>query len=361
MPARIAVVLPTCNRLGMLKRTLRSLEEQEFKDFTVYLSDDASKDGTRLLGSTDFPRLNVLVTRRLTSFPTLMDHFTNLFYSVKEEIVVMAHDDEVYHPALLRLIHESFEDPHVVFSYGQTVAVDAKTPVRRFYIDGDQVMDGLFTGEQMKIMTLANEIYLPANGFGVRTSALAGVAPFFSEYEQFDYEWMMRVMERGMTRVFPQYVASYTIHSSNTVGSRKYLDRMLKQKTANHMREEWLASLTSLESEKRQEIARRLDCYQADLEWTNFLRSVGYGEVELGRLYGQRVLQHRRSSGTRKVLARLALAPGFNRVAAWGLGTILRRRAKRPMYRRSLTLLEKSNAVSQFPTLALFEQPLEQG
>jgi hypothetical protein len=40
---------------------------------------------------------------------------------------------------------------------------------------------------------------------------------------------------------------------------------------------------------------------------------------------------------------------------------MLRRRAKRPMYRRSLTLLEKSEAVARFPTLALFDQPLEQG
>jgi hypothetical protein len=290
-----------------------------------------------------------------------MDHFTHLFYSVKEEIVVMAHDDEVYHPALLRLIDESFRDPNVVFSYGQTVAVDAKTPVKRFYIDENQVMDGLFRGEQMKAMTLANEIYLPANGFGVRTSALTGVAPFLSEYEQFDYEWMMRVMEKGLTRIFPQYVASYTVHASNTVGSRKYLDRMLKQKTANHMREEWLASLPGLEPQKKEQIARQLDCNQAGLEWMNFIRSVGYGETELGRIYGERVLQHRRSSGARKLIARVALAPGFNRVAAWGLGTMLRRRAKRPMYRRSLTLLEKSEAVARFPTLALFDQPLEQG
>ena len=359
MPSRIAVVLPTCNRLGMLKRTLRSLEQQEEKDFTVYLSDDASKDGTRLLGSSDFPKLNVQVARQLTSFPTLMDHFSYLFYSVKEEIVVMAHDDEVYHPACLRIIGASFDDPAVVFSYGQTVAVDAKTPEKRFYIDEGQIVDGVFSGEELKELTLTRRIILPANGFGVRTSALAKVLPFRSDYEQFDYEWMMRVAAQGKTRILPDLLASYTVHSSNTVGSRRYLEKMLKQKTANHMREEWLATAEGLDPKARSEIALELSRYQSHLEWANFIRSVGYGEKEMARIYGQRVVEHAESSSRRKTLARIALLPGLNLAASSMLGAVLRQRAKRPMFQGSRKRLEKSVAFAKFPTLSLFDEPLE--
>ena len=343
----------------MLKRTLASLEAQDEKDFIVYLSDDASKDGTRLLGSADFPRLNVQVARRLTSFPTLMDHFTYLFYSVKEEIVVMAHDDEVYHPAWLRLIVESFANPDVVFSYGQTVAVDAKTAEKRFYIDEGQIVDGLYSGKELKELALTRRIILPANGFGVRTSALAQVLPFRSDYEQFDYEWMMRLAEQGLTRIFPQWVASYTVHSSNTVGSRKYLERMLKQKTANHMREEWLGSLEDFDPLKKSKIARELSRYQSDLEWTNFIRSMGYGEKDMSQVYGQRVLGHEQSSPTRKTLTRMALVPGLDRIAGSVLGAILRKRAKSPMFRKSRTTLDKNEAIKKFPTLTLFDEPLE--
>ena len=356
---RIAVVLPTHNRLGMLKRTLKSLEAQEFKDFIVYISDDASTDDTRLLGSGDFPNLQVQVLRRAASFPSLPEHFTYLFYSVKEEIVAMAHDDEVYHPAWLRLMAECFADPDVVFAYGQTVVVDAKTPTKTFYIGNDEIKQGSFTGQEVKERFLHQRLFLPANGFAVRSSAVAKIAPLSPGYEQFDYEWMMRLVYQGKTRVIPDYLTSYTVHSSNTVGSRRYLQRFLNQKSSNQMAEEWLDDLTNLDPSDKAAIQDRLDRGQANLDWLMCIRALGYGDRELGQTYGQRFLSRDKAKPLQKTLVRLALAPAFTPLAGTVLGTIFRARAKKPMLKRpDISPLDKARAIAMFPTLALFDEPL---
>jgi glycosyltransferase involved in cell wall biosynthesis len=356
---RIAIVLPTHNRLGMLKRTLRSLARQTFKDFIVYISDDASTDDTRLLGSADFPNLDVQILRRLTSYPTLQDHFTALFYSVKEEIVVMAHDDEVYHPELLARLAACLDQPEVVFAYGQTVYVDAKTKDHRFYIGPGAVPEGTFTGLQLREGVLEGAIFLPANGFAVRTSALVGVPGFPTSYEQFDYEWMMRVADQGLTRMLPDYLASYTVHASNTVGSPKYLKRFLNQRSSDQMREEWLAQLPALDPARRAAIAERLSAGQANLEWRMFLKATGYGETDLARTYGERYLVHEKAQGLQKLAVRMALAPGLSSLATKLVGAAYRRQAGKPVNPTpGMKLVPEAEAVRMFPTLALFSEPL---
>jgi GT2 family glycosyltransferase len=356
---RIAVVLPTHNRLAMLKRTLRSLEQQTFKDFMVYLSDDASTDGTRLLGSADFPNLEVQVLRQLAHYPTLQDHFTTLFYSVKEEIVVMAHDDEVYHPEMLARLAECLDNPEVVFAYGQTIYVDAKTQDHRFYLGTSPVQEGTFDGLQLREGVLTGQVFLPANGFAVRTRALAGVAGFPAGYEQFDYEWMMRVADKGLTRMIPQYLASYTVHASNTVGSPRYLKLFLNQRSANHMREEWLAQLPTLDPATRDRIAAKLSSAQADLEFLMFLRAIGYGDMELARTFARRHAALPDATPLRKAAVQMALVPGISNLATGLLGAAYRRRAKKPMKPRpGMKLLSTADAMQLFPTLALFNDPL---
>ena len=43
----ISVIIPTYNREELLKRCLRSLENQTFKDFEVIICDDGSTDNTK--------------------------------------------------------------------------------------------------------------------------------------------------------------------------------------------------------------------------------------------------------------------------------------------------------------------------
>ena len=43
----ISVIIPTYNREKSLKRCLRSLENQTFKDFEVIICDDGSSDNTK--------------------------------------------------------------------------------------------------------------------------------------------------------------------------------------------------------------------------------------------------------------------------------------------------------------------------
>ena len=46
MPPKISVVVPTYNRLELLKRCLASILSQTFKDYEIIIVNDGSEDGT---------------------------------------------------------------------------------------------------------------------------------------------------------------------------------------------------------------------------------------------------------------------------------------------------------------------------
>ena len=44
---KLSVIIPTFNRLELLKRAVKSVQEQDFKDIEIIISDDHSNDGTK--------------------------------------------------------------------------------------------------------------------------------------------------------------------------------------------------------------------------------------------------------------------------------------------------------------------------
>lgn len=284
----LAVILPTRNRFAWLQRTLCSLEAQTYKDFVVYVSDDASTDETKDHDALSFPGLNVRWVRRPVPFGNIPDHFSALYAEATEEWIALAHDDEVYASVWLETLVGLMGKKHLsglptVMAFGATVVIDVRQGAARYYEQKDRVPEGVYTAEELKRLWLFQGCHFPGNGFVVSKSAAMQVGPMNPGYEQFDFEWMMRVAGLGVTAVSERLVNTYMLHPQNTVGSARYLRRYFDQKNPSVMELEWLETLVHVPTEDK--IRRRLELKDnvGRSRFRTFLKAVATGNRELCR------------------------------------------------------------------------------
>ena len=60
VPARVAIIIPTFDGLGLLRPCLAALDAQTFRDFTVTVVDDGSTDGTASWLATAYPTIYLI-------------------------------------------------------------------------------------------------------------------------------------------------------------------------------------------------------------------------------------------------------------------------------------------------------------
>ena len=96
---RVTVTIPTYNRAAMLRETLRSVLDQSFSNIELFVSDNASDDGTAaMVESFDDPRVHYLRNERN------LGHFANLSRGLHlgaAEYVAILPDDDLMLPGHL--------------------------------------------------------------------------------------------------------------------------------------------------------------------------------------------------------------------------------------------------------------------
>lgn len=330
----IVVLLPTRNRAAMLRRTLRSLERQTFKDFTVYVSDDASTDETRELKATDFPGVKINWRQRTAPLGGAVEHFNVLYGEVEEDWIALAHDDEIYAPDWMETLISMMGGKHesgapIVLAFGHTVVVDARRGPVCYYRKNDDLPEGLYTGDDLKRRMVFEDYKFASNGFMVTRSAIAATAPMNSEYEQFDFEWLMRIAEQGITAVSVKLLQTYCMHTQNTVGSIHYLQNYFQQKNPSAMREEWLLSMRDLEADQKSRRQEELQKEQSKSRFRAFLKLVAAGNRKACQSALSEITQDGQLKGWQKALARASGTPVLFFFAQLLLGCILRRNLKK--------------------------------
>lgn len=334
MVSSLAIILPTCNRFALLKRTLRSLEQQTYKDFTVYVSDDVSTDETKDHDAGSFPNLKIHWIKRTAKFPGIAEHFSALYAEATEDWIALVHDDEVYAPEWLETLVGLVQQPTpdalpIVMAQVGTVVVDARFGEPKYYKRRDQIPDGLYTGNDLKRMCLFDGRHFTTNGYLVTREAARAIGAFNPSYEQFDYEWLMRLAQLGCTACSTQLLHTYCMHPQNTVGSARYLRRYFEQKNSSAMELEWLESLGAMDEAERERYRQQLAEHVQRARFRTFLKAVATGDLNLSREIN--VLLQRDSSislGYRRAAMLLCLSIAF-RVASVMLRFALERASRR--------------------------------
>lgn len=102
------IAVPTYNRKELLKRTLKSLEEQTFRDFEVLLIDDGSTDGTKEFIS-DYVKTSALPLRYL--YKENGGKHTALNLAIEEgkgELFLILDSDDWFLPHALEKLYETW-------------------------------------------------------------------------------------------------------------------------------------------------------------------------------------------------------------------------------------------------------------
>lgn len=117
MTTFVTIGVPTRNRAGLLRQTLETLLAQDYPNFELVISDNASTDETeavcRALAERD-PRVRY---HRSDADRGLIGNFNRVIELARGEYIVIAGDDDLYEPNFLTaLVPALDQDPQVVVS-----------------------------------------------------------------------------------------------------------------------------------------------------------------------------------------------------------------------------------------------------
>ncbi len=96
--ALVGVVIPTWNGKAMLRECLNALRAQTFRDFTVYVVDNGSTDGTREMLVSDFPEARLVALQTNLGFTGAVNAGIR---AGKEPLVALLNNDVLAKPAWL--------------------------------------------------------------------------------------------------------------------------------------------------------------------------------------------------------------------------------------------------------------------
>jgi len=147
---KFSVLIPTHNREDLLKYAIQSVLVQDYKDFEIIVSDNASTDGTEQLVK-KFNDDRIKYTK-LTPEKSCADNWNNALSNSTGDYVIIIGDDDALVPGALSEINKHIETtPHAgMISWGAAMyySPDYNEPCMRSAIE----LTGEFTGEVLRYM-----------------------------------------------------------------------------------------------------------------------------------------------------------------------------------------------------------------
>lgn len=175
---QISIIVPTFNRLAMLKRALASIERQTYRDLEIVVIDNGSSDGTwDYLGRYASEHKGVVVARFSENTGSPMACYNKgLEIAQGRFIGIMYDDDELIDDALQFLYQKAIENGHPWVTGN---CIDSETKEFTFYglsrdstIDFDTVAMGRVSGEAWSLFSrdLIGDIRFDSNMYGGESS-----------------------------------------------------------------------------------------------------------------------------------------------------------------------------------------------
>jgi len=214
MHSKVSVAIPTYNRLAYLKECLRSVMGQTFRDFSVYVFDNASsepvKEAVKEFGD---PRIRFIGSERNTGPTGNINRI--LRYPFNSEYLIIFHDDDTMHPKILEK-EAAFLDVHkeAVFVVSGFRQVSGET-IRRFQdLGAEEIPFVVYQNQREFVGAVAKWLRYAFNSAMYRTAFLRSAQMNFERFSDFaDVAFLSEMSKKGPCAFLNAPLVNYRMHA----------------------------------------------------------------------------------------------------------------------------------------------------
>ncbi len=210
---RVSIVVPTYNRLSLLRETVPTLLQQTENDLEIVIADNASTDGTReWLGSLSDPRLRV---ESSTELLPQMANWTRAMGLGRSEFVALYHDDDLYHPAIAKRCADVLEaNPNVAMVHTAARVFDEGGLRSKTLAAGTE--DFVRPGSEEALRWLSEIHDVAPSSTMMRRSAHEKVGGFREDLLCADFEYYVRLALVGDIAFLAEPLLDVRLHRLST-------------------------------------------------------------------------------------------------------------------------------------------------
>jgi glycosyltransferase involved in cell wall biosynthesis len=222
----VGVYIITHNRLNTLKRSLESVINQNYKDFTIVVSDNSDNDETMVAMQkylVSNPRIKYI---RQTDAPSGIEHINKVLRNNSFDFFMMFHDDDEMMPDMVGTLYQAIKDEPQVCAVVPDILINENGA----YLD--------------RRMVKCNEVkYFDAKGLTKEYTSLR--SPGFPAYmyraekvrgvylnpkeggKYCDVSFLIKVAAQGSVKYIPQPLMYYFVNSEQDSATHEYSQFLL--------------------------------------------------------------------------------------------------------------------------------------
>lgn len=279
MSEKVSIAIPTYNRLAYLKECVRSILDQTFQDFSIYVFDNASDEPIEQeLRALNDARIHFIGSH--TNMGVVRNFERIRRYPFESEYLVIFHDDDAMHPKMLEL-EAAFLDAHqdAIFVVADLRRVSSKDIHVFQSLAGDTISHAVFTDRHDFARAVMSWLRYAFDSAMYRSDAIRGHEADFNRFSDFsDVASLVEISRKGPCGFLAVPLVNYRIHPLQD-------SRMLKKEHAqgavellSFLRESLSAPLSKSDEELLQRYAINFllrscaDINQGVFELLRFLR-----------------------------------------------------------------------------------------
>ena len=225
---KISVVIPSYNHRRYIGAALRSLEEQTFRDFDVWIVDDGSTDDSvrvieSFINASSLPI--TLVTQPNAGAHTALNRAIQMSHG---DIVAILNSDDEYHPMRLERIEAaaSPNTPFIAFSKFQFIGEEGLAiPDDAHNIWYREALAEYETLPSVGFMLIRSNISATTTSNYVFSRTLYGeVGPFRNFKTAHDLDFLLRCVQLVEPLFIQEQLLNYRIHGKNTINLNRDIE-----------------------------------------------------------------------------------------------------------------------------------------
>lgn len=233
---KISIVMPVFNTVDYIERSIRSVVEQDYPHFELFIKDGGSKDGTldiiKHYGQ-KYPKKISWVSKKDKGQTDAINYGMN---KVSGDILTYLNGDDVYKVGALGSVAEFFsQNPKVMWVYGRADIINRDDKVIRGFITSYKN----FWLSHYSYNSLLILNYISQMACFWRKEAYKSVGEFdINQHYVMDYDYWLRLGEHFRAGVINKYLASFRVvpTTKSSVGFLKQFEdefQVAKKHTKN--------------------------------------------------------------------------------------------------------------------------------